>query len=158
MEPAAAGAYKTLVDPDFEVIRREHQQVLEAVRRLETACVADLAVDAVSAVVGGFLDFFEAAIEPHLQREEARIYPLLEHYLPEGVGSADTMLREHETLRSLVTLMRRIHRRLAAGDAAAATEGSVLAQDVALLLRDHIRKEDGVINPLIEQILRSAHV
>lgn len=146
------------MDPDFELIRREHQQVLEAVRRLEPACAADLSVDALSAVLGSFLDFFETAIEPHMRCEEAQLYPLLEHYLPEGVGSADTMLREHETLRSLVGLLRQARRRLAASDVAAASGVAILVQDVALLLRDHIRKEDGVINPLLERILRSAHV
>lgn len=145
------------MDPDFELIRQEHQRVLEAVRRLESACVADLAVDALQAAVGEFLDFFEAEIEPHMQREEARVYPLLEHYLPEGVGSADTMLREHETVRSLAALLSQVRGHLAARDARAASEASILTRDMATLLRDHIRKEDGVINPLIEQILRSAH-
>jgi hemerythrin-like domain-containing protein len=28
-----------------------------------------------------------------------------------------------------------------------------MAQDLALLLREHIRKEDGVINPLLERLL-----
>lgn len=146
------------MDPDFDVIRQEHQRILEAVRRLETACAPDLSVGALLAFVGSFVDFFETTIEPHMRREEAQIYPLLEHYLPDGVGSADTMLREHETLRSLVGLMRQARRRLTAGDVAAASGAAVLAQDVALLLRDHIRKEDGVINPLLERILRSAHV
>jgi hemerythrin-like domain-containing protein len=146
------------VDPDFEATRREHQQVLEAVRRLETVCAAGAAPDSVAEAVGSFLDVFQASIEPHMQREEAETYPLLERYLPEDVGSAHAMLREHETLRSLVELLRQACRRLVAGDTAGLTEISTLVQDVALLFRDHIRKEDGVINPLLERILRSAHV
>jgi hemerythrin-like domain-containing protein len=146
------------VDPDFDVIRQEHQQALEALRRLEAGCGADPAAGSVAAAVGAFVDFFGTAIEPHMQREEAAIYPLLDHYLPADVGSANALLREHETLRSLVGFMRQACRRLTAGEFAAAADASTLAQDVALLLREHIRKEDGVINPLLERILRSAHV
>ncbi len=109
------------------------------------------------AALEAFLEFFRTAIEPHMRREEADVYPLLERYLPEDVGSASGMLREHETLQSLVRALQQACQRLRAGDTAALTDASTAAQDVALLLRDHIRKEDGVINPLLERILRAVH-
>lgn len=143
------------MDPDFEAIRREHRAALEAVLRLQRACAEEFGDRAEAA--GDFISFFETSIEPHMRGEEAQIYPLLEKHLPEDIGSADAMRREHETLRSLVALLRQVRRRLAAGDAAAAAEFSVLGQDVALLLREHIRKEDGVFNPLLERILKSVH-
>lgn len=146
-----------LVDASFEAIRREHQQALDAVHRLEAGCAGDATAEAMAAPVDAFLGFFETTLEPHMRREEAQVYPLLERYLPRDVGSADAMLREHETLRSLVELMRQACSRLVAGDCAAAAEAATLAQDVALLLRDHIRKEDGVINPMLETILSRIH-
>jgi hemerythrin-like domain-containing protein len=149
---------KGVMEPDFEAIRQEHQQVLDAVRRLETSYGPDLSAGAAAAVVGAFLEFFRTAIEPHMRREEAEVYPLLQRYLPEDIGSASAMLREHETLHSLVGLLQQACHRLAANDVASVAAASTLAQDVALLLRDHIRKEDSVINPLLERILRSAHV
>lgn len=145
------------MEPDFEVLRREHQQVLEALGRLEASCGAREPAGAVGAALEAFLEFFRTAIEPHMRREEADVYPLLERYLPEDVGSASGMLREHETLQSLVRALQQACQRLRAGDTAALTDASTAAQDVALLLRDHIRKEDGVINPLLERILRAVH-
>ncbi len=146
------------MNPDFDAIRQVHQQVLEALRRLDAGCAADAAVGNVAEAVAAFLEFFSTTIEPHMRREEAEIYPLLDRCLPGEVGSADAMLREHETLRSLVGFMRQPRRPLEAGGVAATAEAATLARDVALLLREHIRKEDGVINPLLERILRSAHV
>lgn len=145
------------MDPDFEAIRREHRAALEAVLRLQRACAEEGTLRDRAEAAGDFISFFETSIEPHMRGEEAQIYPLLEKHLPEDIGSADAMRREHETLRSLVALLRQVRRRLAAGDAAAAAEFSVLGQDVALLLREHIRKEDGVFNPLLERILKSVH-
>jgi hemerythrin-like domain-containing protein len=144
--------------PEFEAIRREHRQFLDAVHKLERGCATGVPAGAVATAAGAFLDVFESAIEPHAQREEADVYPMLEQYLPKEVGSADAMLREHETLRSLAAFMKQARARLRAGDAAAAAELRTLASDLALLLRDHIRKEDAVINPLLERILRRVHV
>lgn len=143
------------VEPDFEAIRREHRAALEAVARLQRACAEEFGDRAEAA--GDFISFFETSIEPHMRGEEAQVYPLLEKHLPEDIGSASAMRREHETLRSLVALLRQVRKRLASGDPAAAAEFSVLGQDVALLLREHIRKEDGVLNPLLERILKSVH-
>jgi hemerythrin-like domain-containing protein len=144
------------VDPDFEGLRREHRQILDALDRLEGCIRAGLQPEAFAGAVGAFLEFYGIAIEAHMQREEAEVYPLLERYVPADVGSASAMLLEHETVHSLVRLLRQAAQRPGC-DAAVRTEAFTLAQDLVLLLRDHIRKEDGVINPLLERIGKGAH-
>jgi len=44
--------------------------------------------------------------------------------------------------------------RMREGAPEAKSDVAVLAQDLALLLRDHVRKEDGVIHPLLERLSR----
>ena len=131
--------------------------MLEAVHTLADACNGELRGDALSAQVASFLSFFQKTLEPHMKNEESHVYPLLDRYVPAGVGSAEAMVRDHETLRSLAALLGQVERRIAAGDEQAASEVSVLAGDMELLLREHIRKEDGVVNPLLERILKSVH-
>jgi len=147
--------------PCFEDIRRQHQQVLEAVARLEAALSrqrsASEAPDGDEPLVtalGNFLDFCESTLEPHMRDEEQHVYPLLDRYLAREIGSAEAMLREHETIRGLVSMLRTSCTRMRHGAPEAKSDVTVVAQDLALLLRDHIRKEDGVINPLLERLLR----
>lgn len=145
--------------PLFDEIRAEHHQVLEAVARLEQATRregSDPGFDqgALVASLEDFLSFYESTVLPHMKREEAEVYPLLERYLPAEIGSAEAMLQEHETLGSLVGLLRRDLSRLRTGATETAPEIVAVAQDLAALLRDHIRKEDNVLNPLLERLLR----
>ena len=144
-------------DARFEEMSREHGRVLKAIDTLEASMrVASAGRDkaAVLGAVDAFLRDCEADIEPHMEAEEREVYPLLDRYLPTEIGSSEAMLREHATFRGLVALLRRGRERLSHDAIDAEPEVATLAQDLALLLRDHIRKEDGVINPLLRQLLR----
>ena len=150
-----------VMDPCFEDIRWQHQQVLEAVARLESALGREgSASDAhrgdgpVVAALGKFLDFYESMLEPLMRAEEQDVYPLLDRCLPREIGSTAAMLREHETIRGLASMLRTSCTRMRHGAPEAKSDVAVVAQDLALLLRDHIRKEDGVIHPLLERLLR----
>jgi hemerythrin-like domain-containing protein len=61
------------------------------------------------------------------------------------------MLEEHETARTLVSALRRALERLESGVAAAEQEVVSQGQDLVLLLRDHIRKEERVLFPLLRR-------
>jgi hemerythrin-like domain-containing protein len=149
--------------PCFEDIRRRHQQILEAVARLEAALSREGSASEAPdggeprvMALGNFLDFCESTLEPHMRDEEQHVYPLLDRYLAREIGSVEAMLREHETARGLVPLLRQGCARLRLGAPEVELDVAVMAQDLALLLRDHIRKEDGVINPLLERLLEGA--
>jgi hemerythrin-like domain-containing protein len=144
-------------DARFETLRLEHQRILQGLTRLEqdvrqrTGAEDDLR--RMAEAIGRFLAFYDETVEPHMTYEEKEIYPALDRCLPAEVGSAQAMLREHETMRGLISLLRRGRARLA-GDADLWVDLAADLDDLALLLRDHIRKEDGVINPLLQRLLK----
>jgi hemerythrin-like domain-containing protein len=144
-------------DARFEALRLEHQRILEGLARLEAALQAATAAEEdprpLADACAEFLALCDEALEPHMSYEEEEVYPALDRCLPPEVGSAQAMLREHETVRGLIALLRRGRARLLGGRAVEA-ELATDAQDLALLLRDHIRKEDGVINPLLQRLLK----
>ncbi len=141
----------------FEELHRDHEEVLRAADLLEAASGGEAAFGAGGgrgaflAALGDFLGVCQRVVEPHMAMEEREVYPLLDRYLPAEVGSAEAMLREHETLRGLVALLQRGHDRLSHG-VAEASEAVTTAQDLVLLLREHIRKEEGVILPLLKRL------
>ena len=144
--------------PGFEDIRWRHREILDAVADLEAAVRRARAPspsagggETLAVALDHFLDFGERTLEPHLRNEEQYVYPLLDRYVPRETGSAAAMLREHETARGLLAMLRQNRRRIG-GEAEA--DVAVIVQDLALVLRDHIRKEDGVIHPLLERLLR----
>lgn len=143
--------------PLFKDVRRKHQQVLQAVARLESALPGSASARdgdrAVFAALGTFLGFCARTLEPLMRDEERRVYPLLDRCLPREVGSSAAMLQEHETIRGLISLLRTSCARMRQGVPDAAPDVSALAQDLTLVLRHHVRKEDGVIHPLLERLL-----
>lgn len=146
----------------FADVRREHEEVLNALELLEASLRRDGSSDpdggcgALMASVTHFLEFHDAKLAPHMRTEEEEIYPLLDRCLPAEVGSAEAMRQEHETARTLVGLLRHGRERLRGGAPEAASEVAAIVQDLAVLLRDHIRKEDHVINPLLQRLLHEA--
>lgn len=110
--------------------------------------------ESIAAALGQFLDFCAATLEPLMRDEERRVYPLLDRYLPPEIGSTAAIFREHETIRGLVAMLRASGPRMREGAPEAESDVAVLAQDLVLLLRDHVRKEDGVIHPLLERLSR----
>lgn len=160
MEAALGKATVRPVDESrFEDLHRDHEEVLGAARLLEEALRGEAASEtcggrgALLAALEGFLELCQRVLEPHMAVEEREVYPLLDRYLPPDVGSAEGMLREHETLRGLVALLRRGHDRLSRGAAEAESDVVTTAEDLVLLLREHIRKEEGVIQPLLRRLM-----
>jgi hemerythrin-like domain-containing protein len=143
-------------DAGFAQIREAHERILDEVARLEPALGTSNPTSLISAVED-FLVFADAALSPHMSLEDEDLYPLLDRYLPQETGSTAAMRAEHETARSLLSLMRRDLERARAGAADAASALATIGQDLVALLRDHIRKEDSVVNPLLQRLLREGH-
>jgi hemerythrin-like domain-containing protein len=84
----------------------------------------------------------------HGKEEDVLFTTLRARGMPTHVGPVAVMLGEHEEGRALV---RRMAAALQAPDAAAFAEA---AEVFISLLRDHIAKEDGVLFPMAESVLR----
>jgi len=132
--------------------RRGHAAFLSAVARLE-AGAQEAGPDALAAAAGAFLETWETTLAPFLEAEERSVYPLLDRHLPEEVRSPELLRRELATLRDLVPMLALTRERLRRGEPGADEEAQVLIEDLVLLAREHIRKEDQVVYPLLLRLL-----
>ncbi len=132
----------------LEEVRLGHTEILQALARLEDASAP------LVARVDAFLQFYRSRFLSIMGSEETLLRPLWSRYLPEDASPA-MLGQEHATIRSV------------AGDLQAARDGigslrdaeaDVVAavSDLCLLARDHIRREDGVLHPLLEALTKAA--
>ena len=138
------------MEQHFTAFARAHAEALRTLDALETRTSG--AADAeLLAVVDELLAFHDGVLAPLFAREEAEVYVAVRHSLPGETAAA--FLREHATLRGLARQLRAGRAGLRSGKPDA--QGTVLATvtDLALLLREHLRKEDRVLVPLVERLL-----
>jgi quercetin dioxygenase-like cupin family protein len=122
-------------------LSHEHHRALVAARRVRSAAAG--APDARLVAARAFLVFFDGHASGHFREEEERIFPLLLASglePPEELGGA---LVEHTRLRALTANMRS---ELAAGSVPSST-----LQSAGELLDGHVRFEERVLFPMIEE-------
>jgi hemerythrin-like domain-containing protein len=118
----------------------------ERLERGETVAPA-LFLDAVR-FIAGFAD------GTHHRKEEGVLFPALAACgLPVDGGPIAMMLHEHERGRAYTAGLREAAQRLDAGDASAAADVADHARAYAVLLRQHIRKEDQILFPMADRVL-----
>jgi hemerythrin-like domain-containing protein len=135
------------VDHPIKLLRREHDEALAVLDRLEIA-VHDLAAPGALAAVKEAIAFLDEDLRAHNEREEETLFPALERYLP-SQGPTAVMRFEHRELWNLL------------GDLESAMRNTPLSSPVifqrgmaaADLLRRHIAKENGILFPMAEQLL-----
>lgn len=111
-------------------------------RRLNRAAARDPAERREAAAV--FLGFFAAETRPHFRDEEERLFPLLVGAEEPATELRSRALLEHRRLRELAGTL---ERELSAGDVSATT-----LRQLGDALTQHIRFEERVLFPLIEQV------
>lgn len=123
-------------------LREEHRLILEVLGVLERLLEAErLDPGPLGDCVSFFRKFTDAC---HHGKEEEVLFPaLVERGMPRDAGPIAVMLEEHERGRSLVARMAGALER--AGGEGAGDELRDAGRRYIELLRDHIRKEDGVL-------------
>lgn len=90
---------------------------------------------------------FRSALETHLNREEASLFPAFELQTGNAQGPTAMMRMEHEQMRSLVSDM---------NEAIAARDGDSflgLAETLMILTQQHNMKEEQILYPMCDQVL-----
>ncbi len=124
----------------------EHREALAALDRLERAAAALAAGDPAESPLRTVREVRETlgtTVRAHNENEERALFPLIDQMLP-----CEPFRQEHRTLRELE---RRLDHALAGPDPA--RDVPPVARALADLLRDHIRREDGMLFPAARDLL-----
>jgi mannose-6-phosphate isomerase-like protein (cupin superfamily) len=126
--------------PALVPLSHDHHHVLVEARRLRRAAGGPGASVAASA----FLDFFRADSVRHFREEEELLFPLVVDF-DEAREPVVRALVDHQRLHALAA---ELDERLADGD-----EVGEVMRHLGGLLHDHVRHEERVLFPLIEELL-----
>lgn len=140
-----------------EVLVEEHRVIERVLAALETAADRLAAGEPISSEF--FLraaDFIRGFADGcHHHKEEDVLFPALTAAgIPNEGGPVGVMLFEHEEGRRFTAAMRAGAERLKSGDASARDEVVRNARGYVELLRDHIAKENNVLFPMADQVIR----
>ncbi|MCL4818968.1 MAG: hemerythrin domain-containing protein [Vicinamibacteria bacterium] len=130
----------------FEEARCHHSEVLAAIEALEAAVRG---ARPLQVAVADYLAFHRGHLVPLMRQEEAWLVPLIAQHLPSEVMPPSLLRREHETIDLLASALEEGLRH-SGPDVDA--ELFPAASDMCLLVRDHIRREDAVLRPLLERL------
>ena len=139
-----------------EILRQEHrliEQVLYCPEKLVEQCAGSnqLPADPAREAIAFFRDYADHC---HHEKEETHLFPALEAAgFPREVGPTGVMLAEHEQGRSHIRAMESTVEAASAGDAEGVTGFLDHARAYIRLLRDHIRKEEDCVFPLVHQAI-----
>lgn len=144
------GAEECRVQDPFSQLMDEHRVIEQVLAALEAAAVRDVP----AAFYEQALDFAtEYADGYHHAKEEERLFTYLEERgMPRDYGPLGVMIQEHDAGRAHIRAMRA---HLAEGDVQALRQESLA---YALLMRDHIAKEDNVLFPMGRAMLTAEEI
>ena len=134
--------------PELRTLSEDHHHGLVQARRLRRAAEADEAEPA-EAAVKGFLDFWQKDTALHFRKEEEVLLPIMARY--KGDLSQEPlveMIEDHARIRGLVM---QLSDEVIGGNVRLET-----LHEVGELLEAHIRLEERVVFPLIEESLPEA--
>lgn len=141
----------------LETLRQDHQEALDildrARREVKGLGLGELPLTPGlgSPALAEFLQAWDRTIEFHFRQEEEALFPVLGEVIGTGAGPIAVMLEEHQVLREAVA-------RLKEAVAEAVPETAAVlppAQTIVSVLTDHIHKEDEVLFPMAEEMLRA---
>jgi len=136
------------VDDPIALLRREHDEALAALDRLESGA-RNLAAPGARQAVDQAVAFLDNEVRGHNEREEEVLFPMMERYMPAQAGPTAVMRAEHRELWDLLGSLR------AALAGSAPDPAPVRATGLAVvdLLRRHIEKENAILFPMAQQML-----
>jgi hemerythrin-like domain-containing protein len=134
--------------PELRTLSEDHHHGLVQARRLRKAAEADEA-DSAETVVKGFLDFWQKDTALHFRKEEEVLLPVMARY--GGDLSREPlveMIQDHARIRGLVMQL--------SDEAIGGNVRPETLHEIGERLEAHIRLEERVVFPLIEESLSEA--
>jgi iron-sulfur cluster repair protein YtfE (RIC family) len=129
-------------------LTHDHHHALAQARRLREAAGEDDAGRARQ--TREFVDFFASETVEHFREEEEVIFPLVVEE-PDGEPVLARLLIEHVRIHMLVTLLR------SDSDDGGAPRPDLMTR-VAALLEEHIRTEEKVLFPMIQELVPASRL
>ena len=99
--------------------------------------------------------FFDREVLCHIRKEDEALFPVLEEFLPRDVGPLAVLRGEHGEISTNYALMHHAGEALRRGlqKPQAAADFQLYGRKLALLIHDHIYKEDRVLYPMVARFL-----
>lgn len=152
-------AYVTLCEP-LAQLKREHgplRKQMDAFAQLAAQIGMDQAKTDWSRQLAELkekVDAFVRELDPHSEREEGALFPLMANYIGRQVGPIAVMEYEHELAkRNLKTFKEAMEHVKEPVDAERAKEIASYALQAHAVLTDHFTKEENVLFPMAENML-----
>lgn len=102
------------------------------------------------------VDAFVRELDPHSDREEGALFPLMAKYIGRQVGPIAVMEYEHEVAKQNLKMFREaVEQATGPVDAARAKEIAAYALQAHAVLTDHFMKEENVLFPMAENMLNA---
>ena len=139
-----------------EILMSEHKVILRMIAALEKATdLLEAGQDVPPQLFIEAADFIKGFADGcHHQKEEGVLFKAMgENGMPASSGPVAVMLAEHEAGRAYTRGMRAAAQKLAAGDESAAQEVIRNARGYAVLLTQHIAKENQILFPMADKII-----
>lgn len=141
-----------------EVLMNEHRGIEQMLTVAEKAAQRVQAGGSVPPVVflnmADFLRNF--ADKCHHSKEETQLFPAMEKAgVPRDGGPIAVMLAEHEQGRGYIRTLVDASERYAKGDKSATAPLLAAVRGYVALLRAHIEKEDGILFPMADAVLKT---
>ena len=134
--------------PELRTLSEDHHHALVQARQLRRATEVDVA-DSAEAAVKGFLDFWQKDTALHFRKEEEVLLPVMARYGGDFFSEPFVeMLEDHARIRGLVM---QLSDEVIGGNVRLET-----LHEIGERLEAHIRLEERVVFPLIEESLPEA--
>ncbi|MDP2729588.1 MAG: hemerythrin domain-containing protein [Dehalococcoidales bacterium] len=139
-----------------ELLREEHQAVLEKLDALEDVLTNLEQEEKISAKLKVLASFFETDFWLHFDKEEKALFPEFDNFMPRGSGPLAVMIDEHEVLRETNAVMQEAMTRYLNHDGSAEVIQAIRQNGHHFIefLRNHIFKEDSILFQMAEMHLQ----
>lgn len=170
-EKLKPGAKEEVAGTPLDILKREHDRVLETLGLLRGAslCLKLGALGAQSPIkdrglghLQKVIEFFDKDVTLHFKHEEEILFPALNKHLGEGKNPTKLLLQDHQDWWQWYRRLKEATAKLEADGAentdALCTEVQEINTHIEQLLKEHIKRENESLLPMAQSLLSQAEL